>query len=128
MKDYTTLSHCGIGEGIAEKLLTNRARYLKRNIAIRQTNMGTWAAWYKENSDLVTCSEPLAGFTVFPKYRNRLGSTKFAERLLKEEGVLVGSGDQFGVERHLRINVGNKGETLSNGLERLGRFMRRILK
>jgi aspartate/methionine/tyrosine aminotransferase len=128
MKDYTTLSHCGIGEGMAERLMANRARYLKRNMAIRQANAATWGAWCKENSDLVTCSEPLAGFTVFPKYRNRLGSTKFAERLLKEEGVLVSPGDQFGVERHLRINIGAKGETLGNGLERIARFMRRILK
>jgi aspartate/methionine/tyrosine aminotransferase len=128
MKDYTTLSHCGIGEVMAEKLMANRARYLKRNLSIRQANMGTWAAWCKENSDLVTCAEPMGGFTVFPKYRNRLGSMKFAERFLKEERVLVSPGDQFGVERHLRINIGAKGETLENGLERLSRFMRRILK
>ena len=36
--------------------------------------------------------------------------------------------DQFGVERHLRINIGTKGETLTQGLDRIGRFMRRILK
>jgi aspartate/methionine/tyrosine aminotransferase len=128
MKDYTTLSHCGIGEGIAERLLTNLTRYLKRNMSIRLSNMATWGAWSKENSDLVTYAEPKGGFTVFPRYKNRLGSTKFAERLLKEEGVLVSPGDQFGVERHLRINIGSRGEALSNGLDRLGRFMRRVMK
>ncbi len=128
MKDYTTLSHCGIGEQIAERLMSNRARYLKRNLSIRVANAATWAAWCKENSDLITCVEPNGGFTVFPRYKNRLGSTKLVERLLKEEGVMVSPGDQFGVERHLRINIGTKGETLDNGLERIGRFMRRILK
>ncbi|MGD0802641.1 MAG: aminotransferase class I/II-fold pyridoxal phosphate-dependent enzyme [Candidatus Bathyarchaeia archaeon] len=128
MKDYTTLSHCGIGEQIAEKLVSNRARYLKRNQSIKEANTKTWATWKESNSDLVTCVEPKGGFTVFPRYKNRLGSTKFTERLLKEEGVMVSPGDQFGVERHLRINIGTKGDTLSNGLERIGRFMHRILK
>jgi aspartate/methionine/tyrosine aminotransferase len=70
----------------------------------------------------------MAGFTVFPRYKNRLGSGKFAERLLKEEGVMLSPGEQFGVERHLRINIGTKGDTLANGLERIGRFMRRVMK
>ncbi|MDP2901451.1 MAG: aminotransferase class I/II-fold pyridoxal phosphate-dependent enzyme [Candidatus Bathyarchaeota archaeon] len=128
MKDYTTLSHCGIGEKIAERLLANRARYVKRNMAIRQANVDTWNAWCKENPDLVTCTDPQGGFTVFPRYKNRLGSSKFSERLLKEEGVMVSPGDQFGVERHLRINIGTKGETLGKGLERMGRFMKRVVK
>ncbi len=127
MKDYTTLSHCGIGEQIAERLLTNRARYVKRNLTIRQANLDTWRAWRKENPDLVTCTDPLGGFTVFPRYKNRLGSSKFSERLLKEEGVLVSPGDQFGVERHLRINIGTRGDTFARGLERIGSFMRRIM-
>jgi aspartate/methionine/tyrosine aminotransferase len=128
MKDYTTISHCGIGEQIAEKLLTNRARYIKRNQGIKQTNIDTWNKWCGENPELVKCTEPKGGFTVFPRYRNRLGSSKFAERLLKDEGVLVAPGDQFGVERHFRINIGTKGDTFARGLERLGRFMRRIMK
>lgn len=128
MKDYTTLSHCGIGEQIAERLLANKTRYLKRNMALRQANFDTWNAWCKENPDLVSCTVPQGGFTVFPRYKNRLGSSKFSERLLKEEGVLVSPGDQFGVERHLRINIGTKGETLARGLERIGRFMKRVAK
>jgi aspartate/methionine/tyrosine aminotransferase len=128
MKDYTTLSHCGLGEIFAERLLTNRARYIKRNQTIRQANIDTWNAWMKENPELVTCAQPAAGFTVFPRYKNRLGSSKFAEKLLKEEGVRVSPGDHFGVERHLRINIGAKGDTFAQGLERIGRFMRRVMK
>ncbi len=128
MKDYTTLSHDGIGEQIAEKLLSNRTRYLKRNQTIRHTNIATWDKWCADNPDLMKCSNPPAGFTVFPRYKNRLGSGKFAERLLKEEGVLVSPGEHFGVERHLRINIGTKGETFAQGLDRIGRFMRRVMK
>jgi aspartate/methionine/tyrosine aminotransferase len=128
MKDYTTISHCGIGEKIAEKLLTNRARYIKRNQTIRQANIDMWNSWCRDNPELMKCTNPAGGFTVFPRYKNRLGSSKFAERLLKEEGVMVAPGDQFGVERHLRINIGTRGDTFSRGLERIGRFMRRIMK
>jgi len=127
MKDYTTLSHCGIGEKIAEKLLMNRARYIKRNATIRQTNTQIWNQWCEVNRDIINCVSPASGFTAFPKYRNRLGSIKFAERLLREEGVMVSPGAQFGVDRHLRINLGTRGETLAQGLERLGKFMRRIV-
>ena len=74
------------------------------------------------------CTDPAGGFTVFPRYKSRLGSSKFAERLLKEEGVMVSPGDQFGVERHLRINIGTRGDTFARGLERIERFMRRIIK
>jgi len=128
MKDYTTLSHCGIGESIAERLLANKARYIKRNIGIRQDNLRSLAEWATEENDLLNWAEPAAGFTIFPKYRCRLGSSKLCERLLKEEGVLLSPGDHFGVEKHLRINIGTKGDTLPLGLERLARFMRRILK
>jgi aspartate/methionine/tyrosine aminotransferase len=128
MKDYTTLSHCGIGEVIAEKLLTNKARYIKRNMGIRQDNLKALNEWAGEEGDLLNWAEPTAGFTIFPKYRCRLGSSKLCERLLKEEGVLLSPGDHFGVEKHLRINIGMRGESLPTGLERLARFMRRILK
>jgi aspartate/methionine/tyrosine aminotransferase len=128
MKDYTTLSHCGIGELLAERLLQNRVRYIKRNMDIRKTNMEIFQKWIAENADLVTLVEPTAGFTAFPKYKNRLGSSKFCERLLKEEKVLLSSGDQFGVEKYLRINIGSKVDTLKVGLERLTRFMRRMMK
>jgi aspartate/methionine/tyrosine aminotransferase len=127
MKDYTTLSHCGIGDKIAEKLLMNRDRYIKRNAAIRQTNTQIWNKWCEVNNDIISCVYPSSGFTAFPKYRNRLGSIKFAERLLREEGVMVSPGAQFGVDRHLRINLGSRGDTLAQGLERLGKFMRRIV-
>ena len=90
--------------------------------------METWKAWCKENNDLISCVDPKGGFTAFPKYRNRIGSSKFAEKLLKEEKVLVCPGDQFGIEKHLRINLGTKGDTLLQGLERITRFMRRQIK
>ena len=128
MKDYTTLSHCGIGEQIAEKLLQNRSRFIKRNMGIRQANTEVFKKWMIENNDLVTCVEPIAGYTAFPKYKNRLGSSKFCEKFLKEEKVLLSPGDQFGVEKHLRINIGSKVDDLVVGLERLTRFMRRMLK
>jgi aspartate/methionine/tyrosine aminotransferase len=128
MKDYTTLGHCGIGEHIAERLLSNKGRYIQRNQSIRHTNILTWDKWCADNPDLMRCMTPPAGFTVFPRYKNRIGSGKFAERLLKEEGVLVSPGEHFGVERHLRINIGTKGDAFAQGLERIGRFMHRVMK
>ena len=126
MKDYTTLSHCGIGEQIAEKLLRNRDRYIKRNLTISRANVAAFAKWVEENPNLVSCVPPRGGFTAFPKYRNRLGSKKFCERLLRDEGVMLSPGDHFGVDKHLRINLGSKGDAFAEGLKRIEAFMRRI--
>jgi len=126
MKDYTTLSHCGIGEQIAERLLRNRDRYIKRNLTISKANIAAFNKWVEESPDLVSCVPPRGGFTAFPKYRSRLGSKKFCERLLREEGVMLSPGDHFGVDKHFRINLGTKGGTFAEGLRRIETFMKKI--
>jgi aspartate/methionine/tyrosine aminotransferase len=126
MKDYTTLSHCGIGEQIAERLLRNRDRYIKRNLTISKANIAAFNKWVEESPDLVSCVPPRGGFTAFPKYRSRLGSKRFCERLLREEGVMLSPGDHFGVDKHFRINLGTKGGTFAEGLRRIETFMKKI--
>jgi len=126
MKDYTTLSHCGIGEQIAERLLRNRDRYIKRNLTISKANIAAFNKWVEESPELVSCVPPRGGFTAFPKYRSRLGSKKFCERLLREEGVMLSPGDHFGVDKHFRINLGTKGGTFAEGLRRIETFMKKI--
>jgi hypothetical protein len=123
MKDYTTLSHSGLGEYLAEIILSNRRRYIERNLAIRHTNTEMMSDWIRENGDLVSWTRPEAGFTAFPRYQRRMGSTEFCKRLLEEERILLSPGDHFGVDKHLRINIGSKKEVLEEALPRLGRFI-----
>jgi len=123
MKDYTTLSHSGLGEYLAEIILKNRRSYIERNLAIRRTNTEMMSDWIRENSDLVSWIRPAAGFTAFPRYHRRTGSTEFCKRLLEEERILLSPGDYFGVDKHLRINIGSKREVLAEVLPRLERFI-----
>jgi len=122
MKDYTTLSHSLLGEYLAKKILEERGRYIRRNLEISRANMEIISKWIGANSDLFSWVPPRGGFTAFPKYNRRLGSTEFCQKLLSEESILLSPGDHFGVDGHLRINIGSKIEALEVVLPRLSKF------
>ena len=126
MKDYTTLSHSGLGEYLAENILEDRDRHIKRNLEISRTNIEAMSKWIKANGDLLSWVSPKGGFTAFPKYNKRLGSAEFCKKLLKEENILLSPGDHFGVDGHLRINVGSKIEILGAVLPRLKKFVENL--
>src|SRR3989304_5930691 len=118
MKDYTTLSHSLLGEHLAEKILEDRDRYIRRNLKISRTNKEIMSKWMSANGDLFSWVPPEGGFTAFPKYNRRLGSTEFCEKLFREDSILLSPGDHFGVDGHLRINIGSKIEALEAVLPR----------
>ncbi|MGO9645888.1 MAG: aminotransferase class I/II-fold pyridoxal phosphate-dependent enzyme [Candidatus Bathyarchaeia archaeon] len=124
-KDYTTLSHSAIGEYLATIALRreNRERYIKRNLAISKANCETLSNWVNANSGIVSWSRPKASFTAFLKYKFDINSEGFCERLLAQEKVLVSPGTYFGVDNHIRFNIGCKSETVTEALQRLSRFM-----
>jgi len=121
-KDYTTLGHSGLGEIIATKILGMRERLIERNLAISRRNIETLTGWIKENNETVSMTQPEAGFTGFPRYRQDTPSERLCRELLEEKKVLMSPGTHFGKENHLRINTGSKNEILTEGLRRLGEY------
>ena len=126
-KDYTTLSHSGIGEYLAtialkpEKISQYYARahdVIKRHLAILE-------GWIAELHPLVEWVPSRAGHTAFPRYNLSINSVKFCKMLLEEDGVLVGPGDFFGTPSHLRIRYSGEEMMFREGLRRLGNFLRR---
>jgi aspartate/methionine/tyrosine aminotransferase len=129
-KDYTTLSHSGIGEYLASIALApdklsqiyGRAHeVIKQHIAILEE-------WISENNSLIEWVPSKAGHTSFPRYKLSMDSVTFCRKLLEEEDVLVGPGDFFGTPMHLRVRYSGEEPMLREGLRRLGRFLRRHAK
>jgi aspartate/methionine/tyrosine aminotransferase len=122
-KDYTTLGHSGLGEVIAEKILSMRRELVSRNLAISRKNIETLKKWVNKHSDQASMTLPEAGFTGFPRYNLKLSSEQLCRELLGEKKTLLSPGSYFGKDKHLRINTGSKNETLMEGLARLGEYM-----
>lgn len=78
----------------------------------------------------LACFEPFGAFYIFPCIKEfGMSSDEFAERLLKEEKLAVVPGNAFGDsgEGFLRISYAYSLEKLKIAMERLGRFINRIM-
>jgi aspartate/methionine/tyrosine aminotransferase len=123
LKDYTTLSHSGIGEYIAERLLAQREKFIKRNLEFSRTNLDILSKWVKDNQGIISWTPPRSGFTAFPKYDLDINSTEFCKQLLREQKVMLSPGDYFGMDKHLRINIGSQRETFQEALIKVKKYL-----
>jgi aspartate/methionine/tyrosine aminotransferase len=124
-KDYTTLSHSGIGEFLGAMALKreNISRFLRRAREIVRTHSAILCNWISENSRVVRGIPPKAGHTAFLKYNLDIDSRDLCLQLLKAKEVLVSPGTFFGSPRHLRVRYSCEREILIEGLGRLGEFL-----
>ena len=77
------------------------------------------------------CFEPRGAFYVFPSIRNTgLTSLQFAEQLLQAEKVALVPGDAFGScgEGFVRCSYASSSKNLTEALDRIGRFVKPLLK
>ncbi len=77
------------------------------------------------------CHEPEGAFYAFPSIASTgLSASEFAERLLMEEKVAVVPGDVFGEsgQGHIRCSYATSLEQLEKALERMHRFVQRLVQ
>ena len=77
------------------------------------------------------CFEPKGAFYVFPSIQNTgLTSLEFAEKLLLAEKVALVPGDAFGAcgEGYVRCSYAASSKNLAEALDRIGRFVKPLLK
>jgi aminotransferase len=77
------------------------------------------------------CFEPRGAFYVFPSIGNTgLGSLEFAEKLLQAEKVALVPGDAFGAcgEGFVRCSYASSSKNLAEALDRIGRFVKPLLR
>ena len=72
-----------------------------------------------------------AGAAVFPRYEANISSIELAEKLLKEEHVLISPGDYFLSPKHFRMNYGGHSTTIDEtafkiALNRLSSLLKRV--
>jgi len=127
-KDYTTITPSALSDVAAERVLSPeiRSQVLERTRRIIGTNLPTVTAWFDERPDLFTYRPPDAGAICYVRYSLEANSTELAERLRTEKSVLVVPGDQFGMDRYLRIGFGNPAADLAAGLERIADLIERL--
>lgn len=124
-RDYTTISPGALSDAIATLVLqpARRARILARTRALLQENWGIVAEWLEERAGVLSVVPPRAGAIALAEQDLPISSAELAERLLREQGVLVVPGEQFGLEENLRLGFGNERAQLCAALARMGAFL-----
>lgn len=68
----------------------------------------------------------MAGAICFLRYGLPINSSDLAWRLLKEKSTLLVPGDQFGMDRYIRIGLGHAGAYLADALVRIDDLLREL--
>ncbi len=123
-KDYTTLSHPGIGEYLGEIALRreNFTRFVARAMDRIRTNLAVLAEWV-DRTAAVRWVPAVAGHTALVECTLGMDSETLCTRLLDGHGVLVAPGDYFGAPGHVRVRYSGETHELQEGLRRFSAFL-----
>ncbi len=124
-RDYTTIAPGAISDYLARRALKpeTRNRLLARTRKILQSNLPILTRWVERHRSYLSFIPPKAGAIAYLKYTLNVNSTELAERLLKEKKTLIVPGDQFHMDRYIRIGYGGAQDQLEAGLARVGEVL-----
>lgn len=127
-KDYTSITISAVSDLLAQEALIpgNRMKILARTREIIKFNYQILAQWIAEQQDLFSCIPPQAGAIAFPNYQLDINSTLMALKLKDLKSVLICPGDQFGLDRYIRIGLGEPPERFRRGLGRVSAGLKLI--
>ena len=126
LKDYTTICPSGPSEVLALMAIRQADRIVKNNLDIIKENIALLVSFIGKYSQQIKWDPPQAGSIAFPKIVTDKPIDAFCEDLVKKQDVLLLPstvyGDKtFAKDKRVRFGLGRKG--ISEGLERLGRFL-----
>jgi hypothetical protein len=87
-------------------------------------NLPMLEEWISGQGDILDYVRPVAGAIAFMAYEHPIGSTELVDRIRLDQSVLVVPGEQFGMDKYLRIGFGSDIEYTLKGLERVGETLR----
>ena len=119
-RDYTTISPAALSDVVATAALQpeRRQRILERTRTLLQENWAVLSEWIGRRPGLLSTVPPRAGAIALVRQGFGVASATLAERLLREQSVLIVPGEQFGMEGYLRIGFGYDRQQLRAGLDR----------
>lgn len=119
--EYTTISTTMLSNKLAAAALSPavRPRLIQRVRGYIRRGFAIFEEWLDHHADTFTLVPPQAAAIAFPRYHLDVNSGELVERLVREKSVLVGAGDHFGVDHHLRISFGLPADYLHAALDRI---------
>jgi aspartate/methionine/tyrosine aminotransferase len=124
--DHTSIGPGAASDFVATRVLGRRAAHLERMRAHLQRNWAVIADWLARHAERLRFIPPEAGAMLYATYEAPIASGELARRLLAEESCLIVPGDQYGMERWLRIGFGGETATVAEGLRRVERVLARV--
>lgn len=121
LKEYTTICNAAPSEFLAGVALRNRETILGRNLQIVQNNLKHYEAFFDKYADLFSWYKPNAGPITLVKMLFDNDDLTFADKLLKEQSVLILPGCIYDYPGYFRIGFGRK--TIQEGLEQFEAFV-----
>jgi len=125
-RDYVSLSPGKLNDAIAQLAFRHRERIVERNTAIIAANLEAAEAWVARHADFLSWRPPRGGLLALLRYNLPIDSRELADLLATEYGVMLAPGSAFGVERHLRIGIGQDPPVFRAGLAAAGRCFERL--
>jgi len=119
--EYTTISTTMLSNKLASQALSPRVRprLIQRVRRYIREGFSIFEAWLEDHQETFSLVPPQAAAIAFPRYHLDIGSSELVQRLIHEKSVLVGAGDHFGVDHHLRISFGLPADYLRPALDRV---------
>jgi aspartate/methionine/tyrosine aminotransferase len=83
--------------------------------------------WLNEYSHLFRYTRPVAGAIAYFEYDLPISSTALVDQLRKEKSVLLAPGDQFGLEKGIRVEFGYDIQKTLKGLALMEEMVRKLV-
>ncbi|MEV5967409.1 aminotransferase class I/II-fold pyridoxal phosphate-dependent enzyme [Kribbella sp. NPDC051952] len=122
--EYATIATSTLSMHLAELALDSQDRLLTRNRALIRAGYSRLEQWVAESNGLLSVIRPDATALAFVRYHLPLTTAVVADLLRTEGSVLVGAGEHFGIESHLRITHGLEPAYLDAALNNITKVLR----
>ena len=121
-KDYSSITAATLSYELATYALEPRKRawLFERNRGITGDNLRTLQDWIAAQDGLLSLTPPQAGAMAFVRYHFETPSLELADKLHREQSVLVVPGAHFGMENFLRMGYGLESHAFQEALGRIG--------
>ncbi|MBV9173193.1 MAG: aminotransferase class I/II-fold pyridoxal phosphate-dependent enzyme [Chloroflexi bacterium] len=120
-RDYVSLSPGKLNDALAVLAFKHLDRVVDRNAGIIEANLRAAQDWIAAHSDILTWTPPRGGLLALLRYDLPIESLELADLLATEYSVMLAPGSAFGLERHLRIGIGQDPPVFRAGLAAAGR-------